>query len=393
MSQEFVDIDLYFNNGNLGLGVTNPSNKLEVTGAIKSNEIKLNNTNINDRESKFEISNNDGSKINLSKEKSVINSNKIGINNLDPQYTFDIAGDFRVENNIYGNNNNIIISHDESLNIDPNNKYASVDFNNNVNISKNLSVTNKIMDNMKNEFVDFDYSGSFVINNNDPVNKSLSFYGQANFIDNTHGVNIGQNKKANKGELYVENKIKTNNIEFEDTPNKKLSLEGENSSNISLGKYTNLSNTSEQTSLFGNNLYAKDDKVKIAKTSESYGYRGISMNEVNGIQFYSMTGDVDKDNFPDLPNLTLSNTGQLITSIPVLPFTFEIDDLENNVYKYIRDLLGNKRIGSMMTFTTNEYLIDDKIFNVIKNSATTSKSYIIDKKTNNVIQYFDISLL
>ena len=30
--------------------------------------------------------------------------------------------------------------------------------------------------------------------------------------------------------------------------------------------------------------------------------------------------------------------------------------------------------------------------NVIKNTATTAKCYIIDKKTNNVSQYFDISL-
>lgn len=392
MSQEFVDIDLYFNNGNLGLGVTNPSNKFEVSGAIKSNELKLNNTNINDRENKLEISNNDGSKINLSKEKSLLSSNKIGINNLDPQYTFDIAGDLRIENNIYGNNNNILLSHDDSLNIDPNSKYASVNFNNNVNVSKNLSVKNKIVDTMENEFVDFDYSGSFMINNNNPTNKSLSFHGQANFIDNTYGVNIGEDKKANKGELYVEKKIITNKIELEDTPNKKLSLEGENQGNITLGKYTNLSNTSDQTSLFGSNLYANDDKVKIAKTSESYGYRGITMNETNGIQFYSMSGDVAKDNFPDLPNITLSNTGQLITTIPVLPFTFEIDNLENDIYKYIRDLLSNKRIGSMMTFTTNEYIVKDQIFNVIKNSATTSKCYVIDKKTNNVVQYFDISL-
>ena len=46
----------------------------------------------------------------------------------------------------------------------------------------------------------------------------------------------------------------------------------------------------------------------------------------------------------------------------------------------------------MMTFTTKEYLTNDKMFNVIKNSATSAKCYIIDKTTNNVDQYFDIKL-
>ena len=73
-------------------------------------------------------------------------------------------------------------------------------------------------------------------------------------------------------------------------------------------------------------------------------------------------------------------------------YTFDIEDLENDIYIYIRDLLRNKNIGSMMTFTTNIYLANDEVFNVIKNSATTAKCYIIDKKTNNVNKYFDVSL-
>ena len=75
----------------------------------------------------------------------------------------------------------------------------------------------------------------------------------------------------------------------------------------------------------------------------------------------------------------------------MLPFDFELDNLDNEVYKYIRKEIKNKKVGSTMTFTTQKHLINDKIFNVIKNSETTSKCYIIDKKTNNVSEYFDVS--
>jgi len=396
MNQNYSDINLYFNQGNLGLGILKPVNKLEVKGTIKSESLKLNNTDITNING-FTINNKDTSNLILAKEKSSITSNKFGINNHDPGYTFDIAGDFKVSKNIYGNNNNIIISHDESLNIDPESKYSKINLNNNVNIKQNLVINNNLSDNQENVLIDFNDNNTFNINKNIEQNKSISIYGQVDFKDMTKGVNIGQETKAKSGELYVSNKIKTPKIDIDDVPDKKISLLGDYAGNIQLGKYTYLSNLatnneSDQSLLLGHNLYADNDNIRIAETTEKYGYRGIAMNNTNGIQFYAVSGPSGKDNIPNLPSVTISNSGQLIHTIPVLTYTFDIEDLENDVYVYIRDHLGNKAVGSMMTFTTNTYLANDQVFNIIKNSATTAKCYIIDKKTNNVDKYFDVSL-
>ena len=53
--------------------------------------------------------------------------------------------------------------------------------------------------------------------------------------------------------------------------------------------------------------------------------------------------------------------------------------------------MSNKIIGSTMTFTTEEYLKDNKVFNVIKNRNTTAKCFIINKLNNNVEKHFDIN--
>jgi len=390
------DIDLYFNEGNLGIGITKPDHKLHVQGDIKANNLKLKNTTINSN-NEFKIINNDDSNFILKKDKSSIFSDNFGINNIDPQYTFDIAGNFRVTENIYGNNGNIMISHNEDINIDPESKYNNINLNNNVNIKNDLILDNNITDKQNNKLVDFNDNLTFNFNKNDESNKSISFYGQVDFKDAEKGVNIGTDTLIGPGELNVANKIKTKKIQISDEPDKMINLEGDQAGNIKLGKYTYLSNLStnnesNQTSLFGSNLYSDNDNVRIAETSENYGYRGIAMNDINGIQFYTSSGQTSRGNIPNLPNITISNEGQLIHTVPVLSFNFEIDDLDNDIYKYIKNQLGNKNIGSMMTFTTNSYLANDQLFNVIKNTATTAKCYIIDKKTNNVSQYFDISL-
>ncbi len=390
------DIDLYFNEGNLGIGITKPDHKLHVQGDIKTNNLKLKNTTINSND-ELKITNDDGSNFILKKDKSSILSDKIGINNIDPQYTFDIAGNFRVAENIYGNNGNIIISHNEDINIDPESKYNNINLNNNVNIKNDLILDNNITDKQNNKLIDFNDNLTFNFNKNEETNKSISFYGQVDFKDVNKGVNIGTDTTIGAGELNVANKIKTKKIQISDEPDKMINLEGDQAGNIKMGKYTYLSNLStnnesNQTSLFGNNLYSDNDNVRIAETTENHGYRGITMNDINGIQFYTSTGQTARGNIPNLPSITISNEGQLIHTVPVLSFNFEIDDLDNDVYRYIRKQLGNKTIGSMMTFTTNSYLANDQLFNVIKNTATTAKCYIIDKKTNNVSQYFDISL-
>ena len=400
MSQIDSEIDLYFNLGNLGLG-KEPTSKLDVEGSIKSNEIILSNTNIKNENNNLKILNNDTSSIILSKNKSIIFTDKLGINNNDPQHTLDVAGDIKFKNNIYGNSG-MLISEDSNINFNKNNDYENTNFYGNINLSNNsnLSISNKISDNNNNEFIDFSDDKTFKINSKYNVaGKDTTFYGQVNFFDMNKGVNIGgkETDNVNGGELHVENKIKTNNLEFNDIPERMINFKGNNASNIKLGNYSYISNLStnsesNQSALFGHNLYADNDNVRIADTTDNYGYRGIVMNDINGIQFYASNKSTKKDDIPNLPNMTISNSGQLIYRIPVLEVEFDIDDLENEVYQYIKDEMQNKIIGSTMTFTTYKYLNKDMIFNVIKNGGTTSKCYIIDKKTNNVHKYFDIIL-
>ena len=122
-------------------------------------------------------------------------------------------------------------------------------------------------------------------------------YGPVNFNDANKGVKIGGNKEKNVegGSLFVDNKIETKKIEFVDNSDREINFKGDNASNIKLGKYSYLSNLStndksNQTALFGHNLYADNNNVRIAKTTDDYGYRGITMNNVNGIQFYTSNG-------------------------------------------------------------------------------------------------------
>jgi hypothetical protein len=393
------DIDLYFNNSNLGIGKS-PTSKLDVDGDISGQELNLKNTSFSYIGNRFKISHNDSSSIILSKDKSVIFTNNLGVNNLEPRHTLDVEGEIKFKGNILGNNGPIL-SENSDISFNKNSAYENINFFGNVNLvnDSNLSLSNKLNDNKNNELLNFSNDKSFIFNQkytND--SKDITFYGPVNFNDLNKGVKIGgdENIDVGGGSLYVEDSIKTKKIEFHDDSDRKINFVGDNASNIKLGKYSYLSNLStndisNQTALFGHNLYADNNNFKIAETTEDYGYRGIIMNNINGIQFYTSDKITKADDLPELPQVTISNSGQLIYTIPVLPFDFELDNLDNEVYKYIRKEIKNKKVGSTMTFTTQKHLTDDKIFNVIKNSETTSKCYIIDKKTNNVSEYFDVS--
>jgi len=393
------DIDLYFSLGNLGIG-KNPTSKLDVDGEITGNEINLPGTSLNNFDDKFKISHNDNSNIILSKGKSVIFTEKLGINNNEPNYTLDVEGDIKFKKNLFGKSG-MIISEDSNIAINKNNDYENTNFFGNINFSNdsNISIGNKLNDNKNNELLNFSNDQTFSFNEKYTNGaKDITFYGPVNFNDANKGVNIGgpNNINVEKGSLYVDHKIKTKQLEFSDIPDRRINFEGNNASNIKLGKYSYISNLStndksNQSALFGHNLYADNNNIRVAETTDNYGYRGILMNNINGIQFYTSNNVTQADDIPEVPQVTISNSGQLIYTIPVLTVDFDIDNLDNDVYKYIKNEIGNKKVGSTMTFTIQEYLNKDMIFNVIKNSGSTAKCYIIDKKTNNVHKYFDVS--
>ena len=190
----------------------------------------------------------------------------------------------------------------------------------------NLSIGNKLSDNKNNEFLNFSDEKTFAFNEkyiND--GKDITFYGPVNFMDSNRGVKIGGTKdeSVEGGNLYVDKKIKTREIEFSDLPDRKINFEGDNASNIKLGKYSYISNLStndksNQTALFGHNLYADNNNIRISETSDNYGYRGMAMNNINGIQFYTSNDVTQADDIPQVPQVTISNSGQLIFT----PFLF-----------------------------------------------------------------------
>lgn len=399
------DINLFFNNTNLGLGIKKPLKKFEVAGDIKANNFYLLNGQLVSSSNDLLISNRQNEII-LGKDKINLNSTNVGINKQNPQHSLDINGDLGFYKNLYGANGKIM-SYDNNIILNPENKYSNTEINgdarfqdkviigdNNVKMENNsLSIKNKIYDENGNELIDLNSSA---FNINKPIKKPLNIHGKVNFIDISKGVNISEDENTDKttgGELYVDKQIKTNKITIEEDKDRTIDFIGDSSSNIKLGKYTYFSNVNDlgQTSLIGNNLYTDGNSVKVSSSSDD-GYRGMIMNSTNGIQFYVNNENSVKDYQPKLPDLTISNSGQLIYTIPVLPIEFQLENVNNEVYEYIRKELGNKVLGSNITFTTTDFLRQSKVFNALKNSETTVKCFIINKLNNNVEKHFDINL-
>jgi len=395
------EIEIYFDNANLGISNKRPKTKLDVGGDIKAHNLHLINGKLYNYNDKI-ILESGSNYISINNENINLNSQKIGVNKLNPNEVLDINGNLKFNGELKGKSGTII-SDGTNININPDKNYKNVKtkgnafFNNNLIIStkdidvenNSLVVKNKIFDSEGNEFANFN-KNYFSINDNDNL-KDININGKVNFTGINKGVNISNEyltDKASGGQLYVDDKIKTKNIEISD--NTITFNEGQVNS-VKLGKYTNFSNLNndDQSLLIGHNLYSDDD-VKISNTTD-LGYRGIVMNSSNGIQFYANNERVTKNYNPKLPNFTISNNGQVIFSIPVLPFEFKLDDVNNEIYVYIREQMSNKIIGSTMTFTTEEYLKDNKVFNVIKNRNTTAKCFIINKLNNNVEKHFDIN--
>ena len=397
------DIDLYFKNDKLGISNSVPKKKLDVGGDIKAYNLFLLNGKLYNYNDNIALES-EGNQILVNKDHINFQSQKVGINNDNPQDSLDVNGNIKLNGIIKGIKGNII-SNEDDININPESSFNQVNINgntlfkNNVLINnKNLDIENnslviknKIYDGEGKEFANF--SRNYFSIGNTENSKNINFNGKVNFTGINKGVNVSKDfltDKASGGELYVDDKIKTKNIEISDNT---IKFNEGQSNNIRLGKYSNFSNlnNNDQSLLIGHNLYSDNDNIKIFSSSDNDGYRGIYMNSSNGIQFYANNQDVVKDFQPKLPNFTISNSGQVIFSIPVLPHEFKLEDINNDIYKYIRQELSNKLIGSSMTFTTQEYLENNMVFNAIKNRDTTAKCFIINKLNNNVEKHFDIN--
>ena len=412
------DIEIYYKNQNIGIGIENPNYKLDIDGSANLDSIYIKNSSIIKGPNDELILQNKSAdnQFSINKDQSYLTTNNLGINNRDPKYTLDVYGDIKLSGELIGNNNNVLLRQGADITINPDNKFnkfiinspAMFKSNNNSggvvigesNIdpqSGSLIVENDIKDIHNNKFVELKNSQQFNINPSST--KKINFYGKTNFADSVHGVSIGAvENTANSGELNVQKKIIVGQqIKINDFTNKILDMSGDNKSNIILGRDTYIGNLNsfgdrKQASLIGNNLWADDNNIRVANTTTD-GYRGIVMDKYSGINFYTKNTNVTTGDIPDLPSLSISNSGQIIYSIPVLEINnFDTTDQTNPIYKYIRNELGSHKIGSVMDFTTTDMLVNNKIFNSIKITESTVRTYIIQKTDNTIDTYFDTNL-
>jgi hypothetical protein len=412
------DIEIYYKNKNIGIGIENPNYKLDVDGSANLDAIYIKDVSIiKGKDEELIIQNKSAdNQFSLNKDKSYLITDKLGINNRDPQYTLDVYGDIKLSGELVGNNNNVLLRNGVDITLNPDNKFNKFIVNSPTMFKSNnssggvvigesdvdpqsgtLIVENDIKDIHKNKFVELKNTQQFNINPSST--KKVNIYGKTNFPDTKHGVSIGSIEgNSNSGQLYVQKDITVGQkIKIKDFPNKILDMSGDNKSNIILGRDTYIGNLNsfgdrKQATLIGNNLWADNNNVRVANTTPD-GYRGIVMDKYSGINFYTKNTNVITGDIPNLPSMSISNSGQLIYSIPVLEVNnFDSTNLDNPVHKYIRKELGSHKIGSVMDFTTNNMLADNKIFNSIKITESTVRTYIIKKTDNTTDTYFDTNL-
>lgn len=384
------------NNSKLGIN-KNPTYTLDINGDFGADKIYT---------SKLFNKNNELSLNN----QSYIFSNNFGINNNNPEYDLDVNGDIKFSKSLYDKNNNKILSTDEkNIILNPNNEFNEIKLKGNIHLKNNdiklqsLELNNNIYDNNKNQIISLDDDKINRINNN--FNKRTEIFGKVNFLNNN--VHIGDNYKENNdiGNLYVDNNIYAKSIKLDNKPNTNIEFPDFSDSNIKLGKYSYISNSLNNDTVLGNNIYIQDNKIKIPQGSNddnnNYGYRGIILNHKNGIQFYTSSGNryyVDDELFDQVnnndtlnakPHFTISNSGQIINTIPILPdkyFYLESNNVPNRaIRKYISNELFDKKIGSTFIFSTESLINTDKIIEIIL-IKDKYIFYIHDKINNSTIR-------
>lgn len=412
------DIEIFYKQGNIGISKENPVYKMDINGPIYSDGVYIQNASITKGLNDELIITNKGSDNSLAidKSSSYLITDKLGVNTQTPQQTLDVYGNIKMSGSLYGMDNREIISQNADIVINPQNEYNNIIVNaptsfktttngGGVSIgdsnvepkSGSLIVEDSILDSYGNNFVNMKDNNNFDINSGGT--KNTNFFGPVNFYDNNYGVRIGNsNEDPKKGELNVENSINVGKkITINDSENKMIDMGGENNGNIFLGESSYIGNLNsfgdrKQAMVLGHNLMAGENNVKVAN-SEQDGYRGIIMDKFSGINFYVKKDLVESGDIPELPALSISNSGQLIYSMPLLEVnTINIQDITNPIHVYIRKELGSRKVGSMMDFSTTSLIRENIIFNSIKITESTVRTFKIKKDSNKIEDIFETSI-
>lgn len=412
------DIEIFYKERNIGISKDNPVYKLDVNGPIYTDGLYLQDASITKGLNDELIITNKGSdnSLSINKTQSYLLTDKLGLNTQEPQQTLDVYGNMKLSGSLFGIGNKKIIDQNADITVNPSNDYSKIVVNgptmfksndnsggvvigdSNSNITPgNLIVEHEIKDSLGNSFINLKNDNSFEINNNS--NKKTNFYGLVNFNDNNYGVNVGNIvDQPSKGELNVEKSISVGNkVKIQNTQNKMIDMSGDKNGNIFLGENTYLGNLDsfgdrKQATILGNNLMAGENNVRVAN-SDNDGYRGIVMDKFSGINFYVKKDSVNSGDIPELPSLSISNSGQLIYSMPLLNINnINIQDITNPIHVYIRNELGSRRVGSMMDFSTVNLIRENIIFNSIKITESTIRTFKIKKNTNNIEDMFETAI-
>ena len=405
------DIEIFYKERNIGISKDNPVYKLDVDGPIYSDGVYIKNASITKGLNDELLLTNKGTdnSFSLDKVSSYLITDKLGVNTQSPEQTLDVYGNIKMSGTLHGMNNKQIIDQNADIVLNPNNDFNKMIINGQTMIQSNnngggviigdsnietepgsLVVENNISDIYGNKFLELKDNLNFEINSN-PTPKDTNFYGPVNFIDNRHGVKIGNlSEKPSNGELNVENSISVGKkIKINDSPNKILDMSGNNNGNIFLGENTYLGNLNsfgdrKQATILGNNLMAGENNLKVANSSQD-GYRGIVMDKYSGINFYTNQKSVNSGDIPDLPSLSISNSGQIIYSMPLLDINqIDIQDITNPIHVYIRKELGSRRTGSMMDFSTVKNITENIFYNSIKITDSTVRTFKIKKNLTGI---------
>ena len=411
------DLEIYYKDRNIGISKENPVYKLDVDGPLYTDGIYLKNSSITKGLNDELIITNKSSDnaFSLDKNESYLLTDKLGINKQNPEYALDVKGDIKLTGDLVGENDkklisqnaDIVVNGDSDFNkliINAPTMFKSNDNNGGVIIgesnidsaSGSLVVENDIRDIHNNKFLELRDPNQFIVNGD---GKRTNVYGQVNFYDPSKGIRIGEiDDEPKNGEIFVEKSIVSGEkIKIKDIKDKMLDMSGENNSNIMLGNDTYLGNLNsfgdrKQASLFGNNLLAGENNIRVGNSVED-GYRGIVMDKYSGISFYVNNNNVESGDIPSNPSLSISNSGQMIYSLPILNIkNLNLDDVTSDIHKYIRENLGGMNVGSLMDFSTEDLIKENYVFNSIKITSSSVRTFKINRGTNGIEKIFDTAI-
>ena len=145
------DIGLYFKNDKLGISNSVPKKKLDVGGDIKAYNLFLLNGKLYNYNDNIALES-EGNQILVNKDHINFQSQKIGINNDNPQDSLDVNGNIKLNGKIKGVKGDMI-SNEEDININPESSFNQINIKGDTMFKNNVLINDKNLDLENNSLV------------------------------------------------------------------------------------------------------------------------------------------------------------------------------------------------------------------------------------------------